>query len=201
MLRSCLTAYPYCSRAALARLLDFVEGQDGPLLPFDQQHVQCALEVLTSGLLPWVDDLTPQLLVSITCLLAKLQYFDGPLLARLMQVPLGRKLVGYKPWQASGLLWALGRWVIGSRSSYDTDTDSNYVLLIISNMLAKPLTLIFCIFACHSDSTWTFHSMSARSWQTGLYRIFVGSADRGMMIGFPPVRPSFWSSRSTAAPC
>ena len=84
------------------------------MLPFDKQHVQCALEVLTSGLLPWVDDLSPQLLVSITCLLAKLQYFDGPLLTRIMHVPMGRKLAGYKPWQASGLLWALGRWVMRS---------------------------------------------------------------------------------------
>lgn len=79
------------------------------MLPFDRQHVQSALEVLTGGLVRWVDDLSPQLLVSITCLLAKLRYFDRPLLNGLMEVTMGKKLVSFKPWQASGLLWALGR--------------------------------------------------------------------------------------------
>lgn len=99
-------------RAALARLLDFIEGDDGSMLPFDRQHVQSAMEVLTGGLLRWVDDLSPQLLVSITCLLAKLRYFDRPLLNRLMEASVGKRLAGFKPWQASGLLWALGRWVL-----------------------------------------------------------------------------------------
>ena len=98
-------------RAALSSLLTLIED-DAPVTPLDRQHVQSTLELITEGLLPWVDDMTPQLLVGTLCLLAKLRYYDGPLLARLMQAPQQRGgilLASFKPWQASGMLWALGR--------------------------------------------------------------------------------------------
>ena len=78
--------------------------------PFDRQHVQSTLELITEGLQRWVDHLNPQLLVSIVCLLAKMKYYDGILLSRLTQGLQGsNKLEIFTPWQASGLLWALGR--------------------------------------------------------------------------------------------
>ena len=100
-----------CARAALSSLLTLIED-DAPTTSLDRQHVQSTLELITEGLLPWVDDMTPQLLVGTLCLLAKLRYYDGPLLARLMQAPQqrgGGLLASFKPWQASGMLWALGR--------------------------------------------------------------------------------------------
>ena len=80
------------------------------MTPFDRQHVQSTLESITGGLLKWADTLNPQLLVSITCLLAKMKYFDGPLLSRLMQgIQDADRLAAFRPWQVSSLLWALGR--------------------------------------------------------------------------------------------
>ena len=100
-------------RAALTRLHALVEEEADSMTPFDRQHVQSTLELITEGLRRWADNLNPQLLVSTVCLLAKMKYFDGQLLSHLTRgLGSGGRLEAFTPRQASGLLWALGRYVM-----------------------------------------------------------------------------------------
>ncbi len=94
-------------RAAMLRLVALVE-EEPPSSPFDRQHMQMMLELVTDGLLPWADDLTPSQLVSAAALTAKLGYFNGPLLQRLREAAKSN-VAKFDPGHVAGMLWALAR--------------------------------------------------------------------------------------------
>lgn len=74
----------------------------------DQQHAQSILEAVAAGLQPTMPLMTAQELVGTACCLARLQYYDGPLLRSIMRSAL-LKASSFTHHHVGGLLWALGR--------------------------------------------------------------------------------------------
>eukprot|EP00195_Chlamydomonas_chlamydogama_P015298 CAMPEP_0202893362 /NCGR_PEP_ID=MMETSP1392-20130828/2958_1 /ASSEMBLY_ACC=CAM_ASM_000868 /TAXON_ID=225041 /ORGANISM="Chlamydomonas chlamydogama, Strain SAG 11-48b" /LENGTH=662 /DNA_ID=CAMNT_0049577667 /DNA_START=510 /DNA_END=2498 /DNA_ORIENTATION=- len=135
-------------RVALSRLGALVEDEP-PSSGIERQHVQALLELLTAGLMPLVSQLGTQQLVSTACSLAKLHYYDGPLLKEVFEES-WRHVPNMKPWQAAGMLWAFARYHFEFKLPVSPDwTDALLQQLQHAGFSeCSPSTLSQTIYAC-----------------------------------------------------
>ena len=153
-------------RLALSQLIYII--QEGEVeSAWDKQQVQSILELAVSGLRPYVAELSSQHLASIACSLAKIHYYDGPLIRGIMEASL--KLSSFQPWHISGLLYAMGRFKV----DFNLQIDPSWTALILSHLYkAKfdtcPSSFAQALYGCSligspPDHTWLQASLTPLS--------------------------------------